>query len=204
MSELACLFLFDCAVSLAWGQKAYYTTVQFWYGLPVTYLGWPLHLHRGLLPPRTSNEKLDGRSAVSTRLPTSRHLLEKQVTSLWELRPMHDSLLTHLQEPYLFWFTSNAFLKRTRLVKVQAPTSLFYKEATCKSSTIEGLLYAPDPEKCQKGTLSDQPRLSCVTSWRFCAVGDDSCLKIWHPLGLTLRCMPYGRGTLRIPLRRIL
>jgi hypothetical protein len=27
-----------------------------------------------------------------------------------------------------------------------------------KSSTIKGLLYAPDPEKCKKGTLSDQPR----------------------------------------------
>jgi hypothetical protein len=77
---------------------------------------------------------------------------------------MRAFLLTHLQEPDLFWFTSNAFLKRTRLIKVQAPTSLFYKEATCKSSTIEGLLYAPDPEKRQKGTLSDQRRLSCVTS----------------------------------------
>jgi hypothetical protein len=28
--------------------------------------------------------------------------------------------------------------------------------------------------------------------------------KIWCPSGLTLRCMPYGRGTLRIPLQRIL
>ncbi len=42
--------------------------------------------------------------------------------------------------------------------------SLFYKEATCKSSTIEGLLYAPDPEKRKKGMLSDQPQLSCITS----------------------------------------
>jgi hypothetical protein len=42
--------------------------------------------------------------------------------------------------------------------------SLFYKKARCKSSTIEGLLYAPHPEKCKKGRLSDQPRLSHVTS----------------------------------------
>jgi hypothetical protein len=42
--------------------------------------------------------------------------------------------------------------------------SLFYKEATCKSSTMEGLLYAPDPEKCKKGMLSDWPRLSYITS----------------------------------------
>jgi hypothetical protein len=41
--------------------------------------------------------------------------------------------------------------------------SLFYKEANCKSSTIEGLLYAADPEKRKKGTLSDQPRLLSVT-----------------------------------------
>ncbi len=42
--------------------------------------------------------------------------------------------------------------------------SLFYEEATCKSSTIEGLLYAPDPEKREKGTLSDQPWLLRATS----------------------------------------
>jgi hypothetical protein len=46
-----------------------------------------------------------------------------------------------------------------------APTSLFYKEAKCKSSTIKGLLYAPDnPEECKKGTLSDRPQLSRITS----------------------------------------
>jgi hypothetical protein len=46
-----------------------------------------------------------------------------------------------------------------------APTSLFYEEATCKSSTIKGLLYAPEnPEERKKGMLSDQPQLSPVTS----------------------------------------
>jgi hypothetical protein len=30
-----------------------------------------------------------------------------------------------------------------------------------------------------------------------------SCSKIWHPLWLTLRCMPYGRGMFRILLQRI-
>jgi hypothetical protein len=35
--------------------------------------------------------------------------------------------------------------------------SLFYEEATCKSSTIEGLLCALDPEKRKKGMLSDRP-----------------------------------------------
>ena len=32
-----------------------------------------------------------------------------------------------------------------------------------KSSTIKGLLYAPDPHNREKGTLSDQPRLLHVT-----------------------------------------
>jgi hypothetical protein len=35
----------------------------------------------------------------------------------------------------------------------------------CKSSTIKGLLYAPEnPEECKKGTLSDQPWLLRITS----------------------------------------
>jgi hypothetical protein len=50
-------------------------------------------------------------------------------------------------------FTSNAILQR----QVLAPMSLIYKEAKCKSSTIEELLYAHDPEKIKKGMLSDQP-----------------------------------------------
>jgi hypothetical protein len=42
----------------------------------------------------------------------------------------------------------------------------YHKKTTLrsKSSTINGLLYAHDPEKCKKGMLSDQPQLSHVTS----------------------------------------
>jgi hypothetical protein len=43
--------------------------------------------------------------------------------------------------------------------------SVFFKEATNKSSTIKGLLYAPEnPEEREKGTLSNRPRLSHITS----------------------------------------
>jgi hypothetical protein len=43
--------------------------------------------------------------------------------------------------------------------------SFFYKEATCKSSTKKGLLYAPENlEECERRTLSDQPQLSHITS----------------------------------------
>jgi hypothetical protein len=118
--------------------------------------------------------------------------------------------------------TKNSFLvqekrlsQETRLVEVLAPTSLFlrgshmqeqYRKRTTlrsKSSTIKGLLYSPDPEKCKKGMLSDQPRLTRITSMALLCCWGHSCSKIWHPSGLTLRCMPYGRGTLRIPLQRI-
>ncbi len=55
------------------------------------------------LPTRTSNKKLNGRIAVSTRPPTTlQHPLEKQVTSLQELHSMRNFLQTHLQEPESF------------------------------------------------------------------------------------------------------
>ncbi len=57
-------------------------------------------------------------NAVSPRLPTLQHPLENKVTSLWELRPMRDFLQMHLlQEPEMFWFRSNGFLKRLVLLK---------------------------------------------------------------------------------------
>jgi hypothetical protein len=42
----------------------------------------------------------------------------------------------------------------------------YHKRTTLRSErgTIKGLLYAHDPEKCEKGMLSDLPRLSRITS----------------------------------------
>ncbi len=52
------------------------------------------------LPPRTFHVKINGQSAVSTRVPTTlQHPLEKQVMSSQELRSMCNFLHTHLQEP---------------------------------------------------------------------------------------------------------
>ncbi len=126
-----------------------------------------------------------------------------------------DNFSTRPQPRILFCFTSSSFLKRPVSFEVLAPTSLFlwgshmqkqYPKRTTlcsKSSTIKGLLYAPDPDKCKKGTLSDQPRLLRVTSTALLCCWGCSRSKIWHPLGLTLRRMQYGRDTLRIPLQRI-
>jgi hypothetical protein len=50
----------------------------------------------------------------------------------------------------------------------------YHKRTTLNSkrSTMKGLLYAHDPEKCEKGMLSDQPRLLRVTSTALLCVGD--------------------------------
>ncbi len=127
-----------------------------------------------------------------------------------------DNFSRVLNQESFFWFTRRGFHKQPVLFEVLAPASLFlqgshmqrqYRKRTTlrrKSSTIKGLLYAPDPDKCKKGMLSNQPRLLRVTSTALLCCWGCSCSKIWRPLQLTLRRMPYGRGTLRILLRRIL
>jgi hypothetical protein len=42
----------------------------------------------------------------------------------------------------LFWFMSSGFLKRPVSLKYWLLRPFFYEEATCKSSTVKGLLYA--------------------------------------------------------------
>ncbi len=120
-----------------------------------------------------------------------------------------------LNQEFFFWFTSSGFCKWPVSFEVLALTSLFlqgshmqreYPKRTAlprKSSTIKGLLYAPDSDKCKKGTLSNQPRLLRITSTALLCCWGRSCSKIWRPSWLTLRRMPYGRGTLRILLQRI-
>ncbi len=46
------------------------------------------------------------------------------------------------QPRILLWFTSSGFLKRPVLLKYWLLHPFFYKEATCESSTVKGLLYA--------------------------------------------------------------
>jgi hypothetical protein len=127
-----------------------------------------------------------------------------------------DNFSCDLNQEFFFWFTSSGICKQPVLFEVLAPTSLFPQwshmwREYCKrttlcseSSTIKGLLYAPDPDNHEKGTLSDQPQLSRVTSTALLCCWGRNCSKIWRPLWLTLRLMPYGRSTMRIPLRRVL
>ncbi len=111
-----------------------------------------------------------------------------------------------------FLFMSSGVHKQPVLFEVLAPMLLvlqgshvqrqYWKRTTLrsKSSTIKGLPYVPDPHNRKKGTLRDQPRLSCVSSMALLRCWGQSCSKMWRPLWLTLRRMPYGRGTLKILL----
>jgi hypothetical protein len=128
------------------------------------------------LPPRTSNEKLNGQSAVSTRLPTLQHPLEKQGDVIARTLP-YARLPTRAPTRTRICFGSRVMVfsrdpsyqsigSYVPLLRGSHMQKQYRKRTTLrsKSSTIKGLHYAPDPEKCKKGMLSDQPRLSPITS----------------------------------------
>ncbi len=126
---------------------------------------------------------LQGQSAVSMRLPMLQHPLENKVTSLWELCPERNFLQSHLQNPDFFG-SRVTVSQETSLVEVLAPMSLLYKVATCKNSTIKGLLYAARavPSKdyfmhltlknTKKGCWVISPDYHASHPRHFCAVGD--------------------------------
>ncbi len=88
------------------------------------------------------------------------------------------------QPRILFWFTSSDFLKWPISLKYWLISPFLYKEATCKSSTVKGLLYAakavPSKDYFTHLTLKNARKKCWVISpnycashpWRFCAVGD--------------------------------
>ncbi len=109
---------------------------------------------------------------------------------------------------------------------LQGSTRLRERWRHCKNSALRAILHI-DTNKNQNffGSrvthFSRDPSRSSTGSYDPCFQGSflprqyhqwttyahensNSCLKILNPLGLTLRCMPYGRVTLRTLLRRIL
>ena len=77
----------------------------------------------------------------------------------------------------------------------------YHKRTTfcSESSTIKGLLYAPDPEKCKKGTLSGQPRLLRITSMvLLCRWGQQS-LKDMTSLGTDFEMHAIWQGYVEEP-----
>jgi hypothetical protein len=90
----------------------------------------------------------------------------------------------HFLNQDFFWFTSRGFLKRPVLLKYWLLRPFFYKEATCKSSTVKGLLYAVKAvpsmdylthltlKNARKGHWVISPDYHASHPWHFCAVGD--------------------------------
>ncbi len=104
-----------------------------------------------------------------------------------------------------FWFTSNGFLKRPILLKYWLLRPFSMRKPHAKAVPRKDFFpHLRTLKNTRKGRWVISPNY-CVSHPRhFCAVGDKSRSKIWHPLGLTLRRMSHGRGMLRIPLQRIL
>ncbi len=96
------------------------------------YLGWPLHLLRG--------------NSASKNLPckAQRPKCRLYKTPYYLAAPVRETgeVIAHLQEPDFFLVHEHHGSQETHLVIILATTSCVYKEATCKSSTIKGLLYA--------------------------------------------------------------
>ncbi len=76
---------------------------------------------------------------------------------------------------------------------------LFNEEATCKSSTKKGLLYAPYPEEHEKGMLSDQPQLSRVTSTALLCHWGQQSLKDMRSLGTDFEMHAIWQGYIEEP-----
>ncbi len=152
---------------------------------------------------------------LPSRLFFLRYAQRKKTKNHYQRATYEDNFSRVLNQEFFFLFTSSSFCKQPVLFKVSAPTSFFlwgshmrrqYRKRTTlrsESSTMKGLLYAPDPDKWEKEVLSDQPRLSRITSMALLCCWGRSRSKLWRPSWLTLRHMPYGRGTLRIPLQSI-
>jgi hypothetical protein len=155
----------------------------------------------GVLQPYFKSSKGISRTSLrrgvlnKIRKKKSYHLLNvRKQRNVYQQATYKDNFSRVLNQEFFFWFTSSGFCKQPVLFEVLARTSLslqgshmqreYRKRTTLSSkiSTIKGLLYAPDPEKLKKGTLSDQPQLSRVTSSALLCCWGHSCSKIWHLL----------------------
>jgi hypothetical protein len=77
----------------------------------------------------------------------------------------------------------------------------YHKRTTLRSesSTMKGLLYAHDPEKCEKGTLSDQPRLSRITSMVLLCCWGQKLLKDMKSFGTDFEMHAIWQGYVKDP-----
>jgi hypothetical protein len=158
------------------------------------YLGWPLRLLRG--------------NSASKNLPCEAQrpkccLYESPYYVAAPVRETGD-VIVHLQESEFFRSMSNAVLQRPVSSKYWLLRSFSTRKPHAKAvSSKDYFTHLRTLKNARKGHWVIGPDYHASHPRRFWAIGDNSCSKIWCPSGLTLRCMPYGRGTLRILLRRI-
>ncbi len=118
---------------------------------------------------------------------------------------MHNFLQMHLQEPDFFGFTSNAFLKRPILLSWRLLHPYSTRKPHAKAVPRKHFFtHLRTLKNARKGRWVISPDYCASHPWCFWSIGDDSHSIRWRLSGLTLRCMPYGRGMLRIPLQRVL
>ncbi len=119
--------------------------------------------------------------------------------------PPYAQLPTHTpKRARFFWFTSKGFLKRPISLKYWLLRPFSTRKPHAKAVPRKDyFMHLRTLKNTRKGRWVISPNYCASHPRRFWAVGDNSCSKIWRPLGLTLRCMPYGRGMLRILLQRI-
>jgi hypothetical protein len=67
--------------------------------------------------------------------------MQENKTKYYQRAMYEDNFSTFPQPRIRFWITSSGFLKRPVLLKYWLLRPFFYKEATCKNSTVKGLLY---------------------------------------------------------------
>ncbi len=171
------------------------------------YLGWPLCLLRG--------------NSASENLPceAQRPKCCLYKTPYYVAAPVRETgdviarTLLYVQLPtyaptitrFFFWFTSNAFLQRPVLSKYWLLRPFSTRKPYAKAvPSKDYFMHLRTLKNVRKGCWVIGPNYRVSHPRHFWAIGDNSCSKIWCPSGLTLIRMPYDRGTLRIPLQRIL
>jgi hypothetical protein len=108
--------------------------------------------------------------------PTICSMRENKEVHYNKLRTRVTFQVSSTKNPLFGGFTSSGVHKQPVWCEVLAPAFLYsqgsqvqrqyWKWTTLrsKSTTIKGLLYTPDPDNREKGTLSDGPRLSRISS----------------------------------------
>ncbi len=170
------------------------------------YLGWPfLHLHRENSASKNLQWETQWPKCCLYETPYIAAPI-RETGDIIARTPLYTRLPTDAPtRTRFFWFMSNTFLKKPVSLKYWLLRPFSTRKPHAKAvPSKDYFTHLRTLKNMRKGYWVIGPDYRASHPRCFWAVGDDSRSKIWRPSGLTLRCMPYGRGTLRIPLQRIL